>query len=295
LQLFLATYGFVINRHLITKHTAMTNKEILQADLLDIIFEKRNKDYGAYALRRGYNHRLLTAIGGALSVILLFIFINMMSKKNVSSVTVNRNERIVEISEVKMPKEKPKEPEKSKEAIKPVKKIATEKFVSKIEIKPDDKVKEKVPDQNSLDSKLISDKKQAGKIDDGIPTEKEKPVVTGNDITPVTIEKQPDFISNEKEPEFPGGTEALKRFLAKNLTTPSDLEDGERKTVHIRFKVDKDGAVNTFEIVTSGGNEFDNEVVRVCKKMPRWIPALQNGINVPVSYVLPVTFIGVEQ
>jgi protein TonB len=59
--------------------------------------------------------------------------------------------------------------------------------------------------------------------------------------------------------------------------------------------VDKDGSVNTFEIVTSGGREFDNEVVRVCKKMPRWIPALQNGINVPVSYVLPVTFIGVEQ
>jgi len=90
-------------------------------------------------------------------------------------------------------------------------------------------------------------------------------------------------------------SESLKRFLAKNLCTPSDLEDGEKKTVHIRFKVDKDGAVNEFEIITSGGNEFDNEVVRVCKKMPRWIPALQNGINVPVSYVLPVTFIGVEQ
>ena len=146
-----------------------------------------------------------------------------------------------------------------------------------------------------MDSKLISDKRQDGKPDDGIPKEKEKQpeTVTGN--SSLITSTQPEFHANEREPEFPGGPEALKRFLAKNLATPMDLDDGEKKTVHIRFKVDKDGAVNTFEIITSGGNEFDNEVVRVCKKMPRWIPAIQNGINVPVSYVLPVTFIGVEQ
>ena len=273
----------------------MTNKEILKADLLDIIFEKRNKDYGAYALRRGYNHRLLTAIGAALSVILLFVLINISGKKNVSSAPLNRNERIVEITEIKMFKEKPKEPEKPIEAKKPVEKIASEKYVSKIEIKPDDKVKETLPVVSSLGDKMISDKKQDGKKDDGIPIEKEKPAETGNGNTTVITPIQPDFFAKESEPEFPGGPEALKKFFAKNLTTPSDLEEGEKKTVHIRFKVDKDGTVNNFEIVTSGGNEFDNEVVRVCRKMPRWIPAFQNGIHVPVSYLLPVTFIGVEQ
>ena len=273
----------------------MTNKEILRADLLDIIFEKRNKVYGAYAIRRGYNQRLLTAIGAAMSVILLFIFINAFGKKNVSSAPLNKHERIVEITEVKLFKEKPKEPEKPMQAKKPVVKTASQKFVSKIVIRPDDKVKEKLPDVTSLGDKVISDKTQIGKIDDGIPKEKEKPVETGNGNPTVITQTQPDFHPNESQPEFPGGTEALKRFMAKNLTTPSELEDGEKKTVHIRFKVDKDGAVNTFEVITSGGNEFDNEVVRVCKKMPRWIPALQNGVNVPVSYVLPVTFIGVEQ
>jgi len=273
----------------------MTNNEILQADLLDIIFEKRNKEYGAYALRRGYNHRLLTAMGAAMSVIFLFVFINAFGKKNVSPAPPDKKERVVEITEVKMFKEKPKEPEKTIETKKPVEKIASRKFVSKIVIKPDVQVKEKLPDVTSLGDKVISDKTQVGKIDDGIPKEKEKPLETWNGNTTVVNETQPDFYANEREPEFPGGPEALKRFLAKNLATPSDLEDGEKKTVHIRFKVDKDGSVNTFEIVTSGGNAFDNEVVRVCKKMPRWIPALQNGINVPVSYVLPVTFIGVEQ
>jgi protein TonB len=273
----------------------MTNKEILQADLLDIIFEKRNKDYGAYAIRRGYNHRLFTATGAAMSVILLFIFSIAFGKKNISPAPLEKKEQIVEITEVKIFKEKPKEPEKIIETKKPVEKIASQKFVSKIVIKPDVRVKEKLPDVTSLGDKLISDKTQVGKIDDGIPKEKEKPIETGNGNTTVVTDAQPDFHPNEREPEFPGGPEALKRFLARNLATPSDLEDGEKKIVHIRFKVDKDGAVNTFEIVTSGGNEFDNEVVRVCKKMPRWIPALQNGINVPVSYVLPVTFIGVEQ
>lgn len=271
----------------------MTNKEILRADLLDIIFEKRNKDYGAYAIRRGYNHRLLTALGAAMSVILLFVLINIMGKKNVSSAPLNRNERIVEITEVKMFKEKPKEPEKPKEVIKPVEKTATQKFTSEIKIKPDNLVKETLPTVDDLTNKVISDKTQIGKIDDGIPKVIERPVETGNNTGP--SQTQPEFIPREREPEFPGGPEAFKKFLTKNLTTPSDLEDGERKTVHIRFKVDKDGSVNTFEIITSAGNEFDNEVVRVCKKMPRWIPALQNGINVPVSYVLPVTFIGVEQ
>jgi periplasmic protein TonB len=275
----------------------MTSKEIMKADLLDIIFEKRNKDYGAYALRRRYNHRLLTALGAAMSVILMFVFINAMGKKQGSSVPLPKNERIVEITEIKLPEIKPKEPEKpkAKEVIKPVEKIATQKYVSKIEIKPDDKVKETLTDVASLNDKLISDKTQDGKKDDEIPKAIEKPGKTGNDNVNVVTEKQPEFIPVEKDPEFPGGPEALKRFLSNNLSTPSDLEDGEVKTVHIRFKVDKDGSVKNFEIITSGGNAFDNEVVRVCKKMPRWIPALQNGVNVPVSYVLPVTFIGVEQ
>ena len=74
-----------------------------------------------------------------------------------------------------------------------------------------------------------------------------------------------------------------------------NLGKDEKKVVKIKFKIDTDGSINTLEIVTSGGLKFDNEVVRVMKKMPKWVPALQNGINVPVNYMLPVTFIGVEE
>lgn len=279
----------------------MTNNEILKADILDILFEKRNKDYGAYVLRRGYDKRLLTALSAALVAILIVVFMLTSGRKSKLSNVPGKKKDVVELTEIIIPKEKPKEPEppkeqpKQKEQPKKVEKVAKEKFTSKIQIKPDDQVKKTMPDVTTLDDKKISDTKVIGKPDDGVAKKTGDTVATGNGNVVEKTQPVVDFRPDERSPEFPGGPEALRRFMASNLQSPSDLENGEKKVVLIKFKVDKDGTVNTFEILTSGGNEFDREVVRVCKKMPRWTPAIQNGINVPVSYMLPVTFIGVEQ
>jgi protein TonB len=88
---------------------------------------------------------------------------------------------------------------------------------------------------------------------------------------------------------------AWVKFLSANLITPSDLDAGEKKTVMIRFKVSTDGTVNGFEIIQSAGSIYDNEVIRVLKKMPKWKPAIQNGHTVSTSFTQPVTFMGVEQ
>lgn len=283
--------------HLITKHTAMTNKEILQSDLLDIVFENRNKVYGAYSIRRGYNNRMLTALGAGMSVILLLIFINGFSSKEESTFVVPADKKEITVREVEILKEKPKELEKPKEVIKQKRvepKVAAVKFTTPPVIKEDNKVKDKMVAITDMGDKKISDKPVAGVKDIGIAKLPEKPVTESGNGTG-TEPKQPDFIVQEREPEFPGGIDALKKFLGKNLSTPDELSAGEKKIVQIKFKVDKDGSVTSFEIVTSGGGEFDREVVRVCKKMPKWTPAIQNGINVPVSYVLPVTFIGLEE
>ncbi len=279
----------------------MTNKEILQADLLDIIFERRNKDYGAYALRKYYNKRMLTAVGSAMSLILLFFMINGFSHNNNNNGIVNYTQddkSHVVITEVVFQKDKPQEPLKPKEPVKskPVEKMAQQKVTSTIRIRPDDLVKNTMVDVKSLDDRKVADVSGEGKKDDGIPKETGKPGISNAGDAGINTEAQgPEFKPMETDPEFPGGPEALKRFLAKNLNTPGELEAGEKKMVQIRFNVDKDGIVSTLEILASGGSEFDNEVERVCKKMPHWIPAIQNGVNVPVSYVLPVTFIGVEQ
>jgi len=73
----------------------MTNERILQSDILDILFMNRNKDYGAYALRRGYNHRLFVAISIAISVILVFVIVSLAMGKKESSVPITKNDRIL--------------------------------------------------------------------------------------------------------------------------------------------------------------------------------------------------------
>lgn len=278
----------------------MTNKEILQSDLLDIIFEDRNKVYGAYTIRKGYNNRMLIALGAGMSVFLLLIFINGFSKKQESSLIVPSDKNEITVRELEILKDKPKEPVQPKEVVKqkPVEpKVATVKFTTPPAIKKDIDVKDKITAIADIADKRIDDKSGEGVKDKGT-VKLPGPLVTapgGNDNVTQTPTKQSDFVVQEREPEFPGGAEALKKFLGKHLSTPEELQAGEKKVVKIRFKVDRDGSVTSFEIVTSGGGEFDSEVVRVCKKMPKWTPAIQNGINVPVSYVLPVTFIGLEE
>jgi periplasmic protein TonB len=279
----------------------MTNNEIMQANLLDIVFENRNKEYGAYALRNGYNNRLLVSLGVGMSVILGFIFISNMNKKE-STPVVDDKRNVMVLKEYKLPPEKIKEPVKPKEVAKAkpkvvapvVSKVAEVKFTTPV-IK--EVVKTPPPANNTLDGKTISDKNKEGEHDKGIDVLPAQPAGNGGGTgTAGTTEpKQSDFVIQEKDPEFPGGSAALQKFLSRYLTTPDELVAGEKKVVKIKFKVDKDGSVNTFEIVTSGGTEYDKEVVRVAKKMPKWLPAIQNGVNVPVSFVLPVTFIGLEE
>jgi periplasmic protein TonB len=266
--------------------------------MLDILFEKRNKDYGAYALRRGYDKRLLTALVAGLLIILFFILLSVMNKteqKVPAKVVIQK----VEIKNFTLKKEK--EPEKTKEPEKPkqpVKKkqpaVAQAKFTSPPVIKKDDKVKEALTTQDDMKDKKIGTENIVGKPADPIVKLPETPVDNKSGGNGGSQETIPNFIAQEKDPEFPGGPAALHKFLQNNLRTPEEMEAGERKVVKIQFKVDKDGSVNSFEIVTSGGSEFDDEVVRVCRKMPRWIPAIQNGTNVPVTFMIPVTFVGLE-
>ncbi len=272
----------------------MTNNEILQADLLDIIFENRNKEYGAYALRRNYNHRLFLALAAASSVILFFVLINVLGKKDETPATqAKNNDNGFLLHQIVLPKE----PEKPKEPLnpKPVEKVATIKYNDAIKIKPDNQVTTTMTEIKDLIGKQIDNVTSDGKIKDD-KVQPVDPLITSVNGTNTGPAKPETFFDpTEREPEFPGGQVALMRFLQNNLYTPGELQAGEKKMVQVRFKVDKDGFVSALEVLSSGGNEFDREVIRVCKRMPRWKPAIQNGVNVPVSYVLPVTFIGVEQ
>jgi protein TonB len=288
----LFTYGFTYKVHLLVKSGTMAKTIILQMSFDDIIFENRNKQYGAYALRNGYANRMLLALGSGMSVILLGAFIFMNGDQPEKSQPLPEKEAML-VRTIELPKEQPAEPIKPKEpkSVKPVEKTATVKYTSTIKIEKD--LKQEMVAVEDLNGKSIGTESQEGKVADGTVVPDPGPVATGNGNRQ---SEQPlsDFTAVERGPEFPGGAIALKKFLARNLSSPDNLEQGELKTVRVRFRVDKDGTVNSLEIVASGGEDFDDEVVRVCRKMPKWIPAIQNGVNVPVSYILPVTFMGSE-
>lgn len=265
----------------------MTSNEILKADVLDILFDNRNKQYGAYTLRKNYNNRLGLALGVSLSTVLLLFILFPKNSSHGGFLDKDHGEVLVHSIDVPKPIKNEVLPPKQKTIEQPVRQRQFTRLVMV------EKTTEPPPDVRIFDKTNISDITKDGAIPTGqvvIPQSSES-----NKTEIQETKTKQDFTAVEKEPEFPGGQEAWLNFLKKNLSSPEDLQEGEKKTVQVRFVVDKDGTVTGFQIVQSAGRSFDNEVIRVLKKMPRWRPAIQNGLAVERSYTQPVTFIGVEQ
>lgn len=271
----------------------MTNNDILRADLLDIIFDQRNKDYGAYALRRNYPKHLLFALAGTAAMILSFILLNLSKKETAVVIPKESTDRSHKLIIIELPRIEPPVETRQTPRQKPVEQVASIKHTNQIDIKPDKLVKTTVPTFNDFQDKQIGTETKDGvpKTDIVKPTE---PTVNnigdGEKKTTLT-----DFIPMERQPEFPGGMAAMMRFLHKHLVTPDELQVGEKKAVMVKFKVDIDGSVSDIKVIQSAGAAFDREVIRVCKKMPRWSPGFQNGMNVPIYYQLPVTFMSLQE
>jgi len=269
----------------------MTNKEILHTDLLDILFEHRNKAYGAYMLRRQYNRRLVTALVMALSVLLAFIFFRAWVSESIA----NNKRKPGEESSVKLislPPEKPDTPEEPR----PQKKNQFKQVHStnKIQI-VDNNQKTNVPDQKDIAQAIIGTED----IDGNIPGDPNRVIPASDADEKAKNEKDnpaPPVTRGETVmPAFPGGQDALSHFLSNHLITPDDLEPGQKVTVLVKFLISTDGSISACEIVQSGGKLFDKEVIRVIKKMPRWNPGKQNGHPISMYFTQPVTFIGVEE
>jgi protein TonB len=266
----------------------MTSNEILKADVLDILFENRNKLYGAYALRRAYDKRLGMALGLAMgSILLLFLLFPNSASTLGKNLPEPDGVKLTNIEEKPMvpPPQPPKAPKPPMER--------QQQYTSQIQLVRDD-VKPDVPDINALTESRISVVTAAGDPASSIA----HPAVSATVSTPAspTASEPPSNIETlERQPEFPGGIDALRAFLSRNLVTPSEMESGERKTVYVHFTVGEDGTVTRFEIVQSAGAIYDQEVLRVLKKMPRWRPAIQNWHPVTASFTQPVTFQAAEE
>ena len=114
---------------------------------------------------------------------------------------------------------------------------------------------------------------------------------------PIEVVEEPEedevvFVIVESMPEFPGGQQALFKYLSENVKYPVIAqENGIQGRVICQFVVNKDGSIVDVEVVRSGGDpSLDKEAVRVIKSMPKWKPGKQRGKPVRVKYTVPVNF-----
>ena len=271
----------------------MKAEYILQADLLDIIFENRNQNYGAYELRKHYTIRLYKAICLIISSFAILCLYILMHKP----MLVLPVSDIFSVDEIA-----PAHPKKIEPKVKPVKAteymskhLRTNSSTSKIFFV--DSLKKINPIQsagsvgiaNSEDSLRNEGKQNVSNaiVNNGVNL---KDKLGDNRVSKFVNPDDPGYDADIM-PSYPGGIKALTTFMEKNLNNPNMLDVGSIISVQIRFIVGYDGLLKKFEIIKNGGEEFNNEVIRVLKKMPAWIPGKTKGENVSVYYSIPVKFI----
>lgn len=269
----------------------MKSEQILTADLLDIIFENRNKGYGAYSIRRAYPSNLKKAMGiMLLMVVIASLYVMSKPKKTTES-------RLHAFDTLDVNLQTVVEPEMPKEQKQPEQRTVAEQPPTKPDFVPviiaDDKVVNAVPDRT--DTAIYN---PGAKVNAGTPggegfIQADKGAVTNitSDPPQAPAPEEPAILEHPDEnPEFPGGMEAWSRYLQRMLRVPDELECGDRKTVRVKFVVNANGEVTDAVITMSGGKEFDKEVMRVIGRMPKWKPGKQRGKPVASYFTQPVTF-----
>ncbi len=258
----------------------MQTSQILSAPLIDLVFDGRNKDYGAYELRKTYSKRIGSALLLTAAILLAALGSAALAgsfRKSVKKYRVGPGIELADLPKENKPEKIP-EPEKPKTPETPVK---TERFVTP-EIKEDNDVVDRPPSLDLLDSARIDIDTHGGTDDDGTMKPDPKNIDKGTGI----VDAKPDdgsdepFRTVEIEARFNGNWKAfLERNLNPEVPVQHDAPAG-RYSVVIQFVVDKEGNVSDITPMTGHGYGMEEEAVRVLRKAAKWEPAIQNGIKV---------------
>lgn len=261
----------------------MEAKKILSANILDILFENRNKEYGAYDLRNTYDRRINTALGITALFIIIICCSAFIGNKTTHKKTIDKPDLIIEPTNSDK-KEKPVE----------LKKIINPQQIKTIAVTPpvivkNDQVIEPPVENDKFDNARIDTKTVDGEIDDGKPPVELKGISTVEEPVKKASREDEIFIVVEKEALFKGDWGAyVKKEIEKNLDELT--EANESGTCIVRFVVSKDGSVSNVEAMTMKGTKLAEVAVNAIRRGPRWIPAIQNGTYVNAYRQQPITF-----
>lgn len=255
--------------------------DLLKNQWLEIVFEGRNKNYGAYDLRKSITKNTFKAfaIGSILFVVLVSIpTIMRMIPDRQEETTLDQK-----ITAVKLPPKKEKPKENLPPPPPPPPKVDQVKFVKPVVAKADEVVEE-IAVVKDLKDKNIGKETIKGDPDAELTVE---PVGTG--VAAVVEEDNTVYNTAgiEVKPDFPGGMQKFYDFIGKNYQTPE--EEGLKGKVYVSFVVEKDGSLTDIKVLRDIGYGTGKEAERVLRKCPKWTPGEQNGKKVRCTYSLPIS------
>lgn len=251
--------------------------DLFDKQWIDIVFEGRNKAYGAYELRKENSKTTVRAL-----IIGAFIFGLAVSAPLIISLIPDFSQEAenndIKITTVKLP---PKElPKDIPPPPPPPPKVDQVKFVKPVVAKTEEIVEEIIKVEEIKDTKI-------GKED--IDGSKDAPLTLDEVGKGPTVIEEDDKIYNsagiEVKPDFPGGMAKFYAYIGRTYQAPEDCGSGK---VYVNFVVEKDGSLTDIKVAREVCPGSGKEAVRVLKSSPKWKPGVQNGKPVRVSYALPI-------
>ncbi|WP_206985846.1 energy transducer TonB [Hymenobacter telluris] len=273
--------------------------DLRTASFNDIIFEGRNKLYGAYVLRQLYERHLVRALAIAVALTLLlvtspfikaFLFPQLIEVPDPTVCVLP----VPEVILINPPLTEPPKPVGGQVSPPPAP-VMRPPAQTVPAVKADDLVKKDdkpmAPTITAIEPSVIEN---PGATGPSTGTGERAGLIggTGKDSNASKTAGPPaPFITAEVMPEFMGGQEALQRYMQKNLRYPPQaLRNNVEGRVYISFTVQADGSIADVQVLKGLGFGTDEEAARVVKNMPVWKPGMQNKHSVAVRYTMPITF-----
>lgn len=267
----------------------------------DIIFEGKNKEFGAYELRsqsvRRHNLAMLSVVGVIIIALLLSLLVSSIERAE-ETITGEAEQEMVSVDTSAEEEEAPEEEveerfeEPEVEEVLPEEVLNTVK-VTEIAIVDDDQVTKE--DEVKTQEDLTQTETAFGAKDFDEGTDDVTVVRTIKEEVVVEEKKAPEpekiFTAVEEAPKFPGGDAELYKWLSKNIRYPEMAQQNNiQGRVTVQFVVEKDGSIGEVKVVRGKDPDLDKEAKRVVKSLPKFIPGKMNGQSVRVWYTLPINF-----
>lgn len=279
----------------------MAKIDLYDPKWVEMVFAGKNKEYGAYQLRKGTSGRNIKAL--LILVIAAALVGGFLAWKVIEEKQAEEQQAYMEAMELAKLQQQAKKEEKKKEPVKPKVEMKkeipvareTQKFTAPV-IKKDELVKEEnqVKQMDKLDDKVaVGTENKEGVKDRTVEAVRNDIAVAAPPPPPAPKPEVATKIFDvvEEMPSFPGGNGALMSYLASNIKYPVVAqENGVQGRVTVSFVVERDGSISDVRVARSVDPSLDREAQRVVKSMPRWKPGKQNGSAVRVKYTVPVVF-----